>query len=1106
MPRENGSRNAGDNGRRTGAAGRQTGTGGVDPALFQSLEWRCIGPHRGGRVVAVAGDPVDPMTFYFGACAGGVWKTTDGGTYWECISDGYFNTAAVGALAVSASDPNVIYVGTGETAIRGNVSHGDGVYKSVDGGRTWRNMGLAETRHIAKVRIHPQNPDLVYVAALGDAWGPNPERGVYRSKDGGESWEQVLFRSERAGAIDLSMDPTNPRILYAAMWDAQRRPYALESGGPGSSIYRSTDGGDTWEELTNNPGLPTGVKGKIGIAAAPKPGRVYALVEAEDGALFCSDDGGRTWERRSDNDDLRRRAWYYMHLYADPTNPDVVWVLNLKCWRSIDGGRTFSQVPTPHGDDHDLWIDPKNPLRLIEGNDGGACVSFNGGASWSSIYNQPTAQFYHVIADNQTPYRVYGSQQDNSALTLPSLSTRGAITETEWYVPGGGESGYIAIRPDNPNIVYAGAIGSGPGHGRLIRYDHATGQQQNITVWPEIHGMAHGAKDLKYRFQWTYPIELSPHDPNVLYVAAQKVLRSTDEGMSWEEISPDLTRNDESKLQPSGGPITRDNTGAETYCTIFAFLESRHELGVFWAGTDDGLIHISRDAGKTWQNVTPKDLPEWALISVIEQSPHDPATVYVAATRYKLQDRTPYLYRTNDYGQSWTRITNGLPADDFTRTIREDPGRRGLLYAGTETGVYVSFDDGANWQSFQLNLPVCPIHDLYVKDGDLLAATHGRSFWILDDLSPLHQLRHEVANAEAYLAQPRPTIRWKVYRGYGSKEGPGKLFRMAGPVVVTFYATKKPTGERVERYLDAGQNPPDGVVVTYWLKERPEGEVTLTFRDGNGRVVRCFSSREATPVVPTTEPAEPAEGYEGGESMPAEAASELARDVRLTVEPGANRFVWNMRYGDAVAVEGDDTLKDLLPGPVVAPGTYTAELRVGGQVYTQTFEIRKDPRVPASQADLEAQTELLLRIRDKLSETHTAINALRKLRESVAAFEGRGGEVGPAARALKERLTGIEEALIQVKAQSALQFPPRLNAKLATLSHFVSSADTRPTANSYALFDDLSARIDQQLADLRSLLDVDLARFNDLVRTSGVPVVAAPSLRAGAGEAVPADN
>ncbi len=617
--------------------------GDVNPALLASLEWRSIGPYRGGRSVAVAGDPTNPLVFYFGSTGGGVWKTTDGGVYWENISDGFFKRASVGAIAVAPSDPNVIYVGMGESTIRGNVSHGDGVYKSTDGGKTWTHLGLADTRQIGKVRIHPQSPDLVYVAALGHAHGPNNERGIYRSHDGGKTWEQILFRSEDVGAHDLAMDPHNPRILYAAFWRARRVPYALQSGGEGCGLFKSSDGGDTWTEITRKPGLPTGPVGKIGVTVSgARADRVWAIIEAEDGAVFRSDDGGETWQRLCEERELRKRPWYYQHIHADPQDLETVWVLNVRCYKSIDGGRTFARVAVQHGDTHDLWIDPHNPQRMILGDDGGAAVTLNGGESWSSLYNQPTCEFYHVTTDNQVPYRVYGAQQDNSTITVPSRSRLSAITQADYYEIGGGESGYIAVRPDDPNIVYAGNY-----LGYLTRYDHRTGQAREITVWPE-YGSGWAAKDVKYRFQWTFPILLSPHDPNVLYATGNHAFRSTDEGSSWEEISPDLTRNDKSTMELSGGPITKDSVGTEFYGTIFAFVESPLVRGLLWAGSDDGLIHISRDNGETWENVTPKELPEWALISIIEPSPHDAATAYVAATRYKLDLQDAKLWQDLD--------------------------------------------------------------------------------------------------------------------------------------------------------------------------------------------------------------------------------------------------------------------------------------------------------------------------------------------------------------------------------------------------------------------------------------------------------------------------
>ncbi|HEX5506697.1 MAG TPA: glycosyl hydrolase [Thermomicrobiales bacterium] len=1053
--------------------------------LAGGLEWRCIGPHRGGRVVAVAGDPAHESTFYFGACAGGVWKSDDGGTFWRNVSDGFFTTAAVGAIAVAASDPNVLYVGTGETCIRGNVSHGDGVYKSTDAGKTWANVGLKDTRHIAKIRVHPRNPDVVYVAALGHTWGPNDERGVYRSKDGGESWERVLFRSERAGAIDLTLDPHNPRILYAAIWEAQRYPHALVSGGEGSGIFKSADGGDTWTEITRNKGLPAGVLGKIGLAVSPaQSGRVWALVEAEDGALFRSDDGGATWQRLSEEGQLRARAWYYMHIFADPRDPETVWVLDYQCWKSVDGGKTFRTVPTPHGDVHDLWIDPNDTRRMILGDDGGACVTYNGAVAWSTQLNQPTAQFYHVAADDRFPYQVYGSQQDNSAIALPSASVLGTITLGDWFEPGGGESGYIAVKPDDQDIVVAGAIGSGAGNGRLIHYDHRTGQQRIITVWPEATGMGDGAVDLKYRFQWTFPIFFSKHHPDELYIAGNRVFRSTDQGGSWEAISPDLTRNDPEKQQPSGGPITKDNTGAEAYDTIFALAESPHQAGVLWAGSDDGLIHLSKDGGKTWQNITPPAdlLPEWALISIIEPSPHDPATAYVAATRYKHDDTRPYLLKTSDYGASWQAITSGIPADEFTRTIREDPERRGLLYAGTETGVYVSFDDGGSWRRLPGNLPVAPIHDLLVKDGDLVAATHGRSFWILDDLTPLRELAANADLAAPRLFSPRPTVRFKTYPGYGSSPAPEISYSYAGTIVYGYEERTKPNGEKERRPLNAGQNPPEGAIVYYALPEKPEGEIALTFLDAAGKEIRTLTSK----------PPEEAKKQDGKDK---DKEKEEDREPRVPKEAGLNRFAWNLRHPDAHKVPGDKSTEDALAGPIVPPGRYQVRLTVGDHTATAPFELLPDPRLRATQADLEAQFALLMQIRDKLSETHDAIVNLRDLREQLDRWERRAGDraeargVKEAAQQAKKRLDEIEGALIQVKAESPLSYPSRLNSRLAALTGMVDSADTAPTRQQREVYADLAARIDRQLAALRDAIATDVEAVNRQVREAGLPVV-----------------
>jgi photosystem II stability/assembly factor-like uncharacterized protein len=1057
----------------------------IDSAMLHSLQWRLIGPFRGGRVVAVAGDPVHTQVFYFGSTGGGIWKTTDGGIIWENVSDGFFKRASVGAIAVSTSDPNVIYAGMGETTIRGNVSHGDGVYKSTDGGKTWTHLGLADTRNIAKVRIHPQNPDLVYVAALGHAHGPNPERGVYRSHDGGKSWEQILFRSEKAGAIDLAMDPNNPRILYAAIWEAQRKPYTLISGGEDCGIFKSTDGGDSWTAITRKPGLPTGVLGKIGLAVSPaKEDRVWAIIDAEDGALFRSNDGGENWERLSEDRNLWARPWYYQHIYADPKDPETIWALNVQCWKSVDGGRTFFEVQVPHGDNHDLWIDPHDPQRMIEGNDGGACVSFNGGASWSSIYNQPTAEMYHVTTDNQVPYRVYGAQQDNSTITVPSRSALAGITQSDTHDVGGGESGYIAVRPDDTNIVYAGNY-----LGYLTRYDHRSRQERNIAVWPEL-ATGWGAKDQKYRFQWTFPILLSPHDPNVLYVTGNHVFRSTDEGNSWQIISPDLTRNDITKMEASGGPPTRDNTGTECYCTIFAFAESLLKRGLFWAGSDDGLLHISQDGGETWRNITPPDLPEWALISIIEPSPHDPATAYVAANRYKLDDFHPYLYKTNDYGATWMKITTGIAENDFTRTIREDPVRRGLLYAGTETGVHVSFDDGEHWQSLRLNLPAVPIHDLVIKDTDLVAATHGRSFWILDDITPLRYISEQVQDTPVYLFKPRPAVRFITSWGYSRASAPGIFYRNTGDIMITARRELKLGGEMVDRNLNAGENPADGVLVYYYLKQKPEGEVKLTFLDTQGEQIKSFTSEQAQSQSPKAEDAPP--------DTPDEEEDREKKDPRVPKEAGMNRFLWNMHYPDPKKVDGYVASEAVMAGPVAAPGTYHVQLTVADQTLTEAFEVQKDPRVPATQEDLNSQFELLLKIRDKLSETHDAINTLRNIRQQVEDWEKRTRErkdheaVSSAAGSLKEKLSPIEDELTQSRAktrQDTMNFPAKLNGKLAWLAGVVASAQAAPTRQQFELYADLAGRIDVQIQRLQEIIDTDVAAFNGLMRESEMPAV-----------------
>ncbi len=1062
-------------------------TGYVDQSFLQALSWRCIGPPRGGRVITVAGHPTERMTFYFGAVGGGVWKTTDGGVYWENITDGYFTTAAVGAIAVATSDPNVIYAGTGEPTIRGDVSYGDGVYKSTDGGKTWKNVGLADTHHIAQIRIHPNNPDLVYVAAMGHAFGPNEERGVFRSKDGGATWEKVLYKSDKAGSADLTMDATNPRILYASIYEQVRNFWSLTSGGPDSGIWKSTDGGDSWIELTNNKGLPDGLKGKIGITVSPaKPERVWAIIEAEEkkAGVYRSDDSGATWTQLSDNRDLIQRPWYYCHIFADPRDADTVYITNLKLWKSVDGGKNYSEITTPHGDNHGLWIDPHDPQRMINGNDGGGCVSFNGGATWSTIYNQMTGQFYHLDVDNQFPYHVYGTQQDNSSIAVPSATEKGGIPWSDCYAAGTGESGYIAVNPDDSNIVFVGAVGSSPGGGgALQRYDHRTKQIRLVTVWPEAYtGL--GAESMKYRFPWTFPILYSPHDSGVVYTCGNHVFRTTDEGNSWEPISPDLTRNDPAKLVPSGGPLTLDTSGAEHYCTISAFMESKHEQGFLWAGSDDGLLHLSKDGGDNWTKVTPTDLPEWSFITAIEQSPHDAATVYLSATRLKLDDYRPYLFKTTDYGATWQRIDGSFPTyqerTQITRIIREDPETAGLLYVGTETGLYFSLDDGRTWQRMTSNLPVAPIYDLLVKESDLVVATHGRSFWILDDLTPLRQAAALASAQSALLFPPRETSRLTLNWSVNMSRGPGKNYAMGLGSAITFTEGKGEHGEQRRIMLDAGENPPAGVIICYWLKEAPREAIELAILDQANNEIKRFKSKPATA----------SNGQPGKEGKPDD-------EPVLPARAGLNRFVWDMRYPPAAKVPGDLTTESTIGGtaPRANVGDYVVQLQVGGETLTECFRISADPRVSATQEDLDAQFALWQQIRDKVDETHQGINRLRKVRKQLEIWIDQAGDnhqVVDAATAIKEKLNTIESELVQTKAASAgdrLRMPSKLNTKLINLISIVAAADTRPTKQAYDVYGHLGGQIDQQLALLDGIIGDDLAAFNDLVLAAKITPV-----------------
>ncbi len=1041
------------------------------------LEWRCIGPFRGGRVVAVAGDIRDKNTFYFGACAGGVWKTTDAGTFWENVSDGFFKTSSVGALAVSESDPNVIYAGMGESTIRIDVSHGDGVYKSTDAGKTWQHMGLEDTRHISKIKIHPTNPDIAWVAAFGHAFGQHKERGVYKTIDGGKTWKKVLFKSDKAGAIDLTIDAKNPRILYASIWEAYRNFWQISSGGPDSSIFKSTDGGETWTDISKNTGLPTGLLGKIGMVTSPaQAGRVWALIENNKaGGLYRSDDFGETWALLNEDQRLISRAWYYMHLTADPTDADTVYINNLSFWKSTDAGKSFTEIGTPHGDNHDLWIDPENPQRMVQGNDGGANVSLNGGATWSSVYNQPTSQFYHLETDNQAPYRVYGTQQDNSSVSVPSRSHNGSISWSDCYTAGTGESGYIAPHPENSDIVYVGAIGSSPGGGNsLQRYDHKSKQIRLVTTWPEAM-TGRGAIEDKYRFFWTYPLFFSPHDSNTIYIGGNHVFKTTNEGQSWELISPDLTRADPDKLQPSGGPINRDSVGAETYATIFALAESPLEKGVLWAGSDDGLVHISRDGSETWTNITPKGLPEWTQISMLEPSPHDAGTCYMAATKYKLDDYEPYLYKTTNYGKTWTRIDKGIQRDHFTRAIREDPKRQGLLYAGTECGLYISFDAGKTWESFQLNLPITPIYDLKIKNDDLVVGTHGRSFWILDDITPLHQYQDELSKKDAHLFAPRDSTRVLPVIFEGAFGGaPGKNYMGSLGIVAPYLHNKTPEGADDITFLDTGTNPPKGVIVTYYLNKEPKDSISLSFADAKGNVIRTISSLT--------------------DEEKAKRKDDPHADLGMTANKGYNRFVWDMRHAKLPAIKGSDVVaKTPHAGAMIAPGDYQVTLTIGKKTQTQSFAVVTDPFAgKVKQADLNAQYKLWKQITDKQTDSINAINQMRDLRAQLDGWADRlEGKLATEAQELKTSVLAIEEEL--AKADMRPGWPDNFNAgirlleKLSSLIPVVSIGDYKPTDQAQEAFKDFASRIDEQIKAFDKLVKTDIKKFNDKLKKAETP-------------------
>jgi photosystem II stability/assembly factor-like uncharacterized protein len=1018
-------------------------------SLYDGMKWRLIGPFRGGRVLAVTGVPGQANTYYFGAVAGGVWKTTDGGASWQPMSDKE-PFWSVGAIAVAPSNPSVVYVGTGEACIRGNITYGNGVWKSLDAGRTWQHVGLEDTRQIGRIFVDPHNPNIVFVAALGHAFGPNAERGVFRTTDGGASWQKVLYKDDKTGAIDLSFDPNNPNLIFAALYEARRSPWELVSGGPGSGLYRSSDGGATWKQLSGN-GLPKGVLGRIGLAVSgANSDRIYAVIEAEQGGIYRSDNGGENWTKVSGDARFTQRSWYYGHIFADPKNADTVYMLNVGMFRSSDAGKTWTQIRAPHGDTHGLWIDPDNPQRMIEGNDGGATVTTDGGKTWSTLNNQPTAQFYHVATDNRFRYYVYGAQQDNSTVAIASSTDRGTIDREDWYSVGGGEAGFVVPYPPDPNIVFAGSY-----DGLITRYNKSTGELQDVNPWPD-NPMGWGAAQLKYRFQWTAPIALSPHDPNVLYHGASVLFRSTNMGRSWTAISPDLTRNDKTRQGPSGGPITKDNTSVEYYGTIFAVAESPLQKGVIWAGSDDGLVHLTRDGGATWQNVTPKDLPEWGTVSLIDPSPTDAAAAYVAVDRHRMDDLAPYIFATRDFGKTWTKIVSGIPKGSFVHAVRQNPVNRNMLYAGTESGVFISWDDGSHWQPLKLNLPNVPVHDLVVKNNDLVIATHGRAFWSLDDLSPLRELA-SAANSDVYFYKPTPAFRQR-----------GRGFQILSQAPV-------------------GQNPPGPAVLDYFLKTAPQGEVTLEILDAQGKLVRKYSSQE-----------EKKKKHQAAETESEFEEGPPAASPKLPVKAGMNRFSWDLRYEAPSNVPGLAQWGGRPRGPLAIPGMYTARLTVADKPYSVALEVKPDPRVQATAADLAKQFELATAIARRTGQANDAVNQMRDLRTQLAELneryerDARAKDLLAAAEALEKKLTPVEEAIAQTKSKASedpLNYPVRVNNKLLILQQTVESADAAPTEQSVAVFDELSEQLDAALAQWKQILDTDVPALNALIQKSNLPVI-----------------
>jgi len=1014
----------------------QAATENIDSVLLSQTKYRLIGPWRGGRSGAVTGSYKNRNTFYFGATGGGVWKTTDGGSNWKNISDKYFG-GTVGSIAVALSDENIIYVGEGENTMRGNVSEGlDGIWRSEDAGKSWKNIGLKEGRHIIRVVIHPRNPDIVWVAVMGHLFGPNEERGVYKTTNGGKTWKRTLFVNNQTGCSDLVMEPGNPSVLYAGTWRLIRTPYSMESGGDGSGLWKSIDGGETWTNISAKKGLPKGVWGIVGVAVAPSnTDKVYCLMENKDGGMYSSNDGGETWALQSSDNNIRQRAWYYTKVFVDSKNENIVYCPNVNFMRSRDGGKTFQSVnSTPHGDHHDLWIDPEDGNRMIVADDGGAQVSFDAANNWSTYMNQPTAQFYRVSTDNSFPYRLLGAQQDNSTIRIKSRTYGSAITEQDWQPTAGAESGYVVADPLNPDVVYGGNYG-----GYISRLDHKTGENRAISVWPD-NPMGAGADVQKFRFQWNFPIFFSPHNPKKLYTAGNALFATENDGANWQQLSPDLTTNDKSRQKSSGGPITQDNTSVEYYCTIFTATESWVEKDLLWTGSDDGVISVSKDGGKNWENVTPNDCPKWMMWNCVEVDPFRKGAAYFVGTRYKSDDFAPYIYKTDDYGKTWTLIVNGIDKLHFTRAIRADHKREGLLYAGTEYGMYISYDDGANWKKFQLNLPEVPITDLTIKDNDLIVATQGRAFWILDDLSVIQQMDKGIAGKNLFVFNNSPA------------------WRIAGNSFGGNFGTNK----------NAGDNPPNGAVINYYVKNiNDTTKASVIILDKNRKEIRTY----ATDAKET-------------------------RD-KIVINKGMNQFVWNLQYPPAERIDGM-ILWNGVPGGIVAPpGDYFYKLKAGNDSTEGKFIIKADPNYNISQAAYEEQFNFLVTVKDKFDEVQQGIKDIRALRMQMNDFENRQQkdsikEIKTMIDSINKQLTSIEETLYQTKAKSGqdvLNYPIRLNDKISGLFDAANSGNMAPSRQVKEVFADLAKQSDEQLEKLKKIKTDDITELNKLIRQKEVPII-----------------